>query len=194
MQRYLLLTFIFTLAYQSYPSIWAFFGTARFGWDAWMNGLSLAVFGVCMVVVQGFLVAPAIKWWGERRAATYALSIDIGMFGFFGFVTSGFWALATTPVAALSGVAGPALQSLMTNAAPADQQGELQGVLASVTAVATGLAPMVMTGVFFAFTTPGAWVYAPGAPFLLAGALMVLCVWILVQTPGGDQRPGASQA
>ena len=68
----------------------------------------------------------------------------------------------------------------MSNAAPDDRQGELQGVVASVSAVATGLAPMIMTTVFWAFTRPGAPVYAPGAPFLLSGALMVVCVIVLL--------------
>ncbi len=188
-RRYLVLIFIFTLAYQVYPSIWSFYGTARFGWDGWWNGLSLAAYGLCMVVVQAFCVAPAIRWWGEKRTTTYGLSVDVVAFGFYGFMTSGFWALVFTPIASISGVAGPALQSLMSNAAPADQQGELQGVVASVGAVAAGLSPMVMTSIFYAFTRPGAPVYAPGAPFLLAGALMVVCVVILMAAPRKPAAP-----
>ena len=180
MKRYLIIMFFYTLAFQSYGSIWAFFGTERFGWNAWWNGLSLAAFGVCMAVVQSLGVAPAIRLWGEKRTAAYGMTVDAVAFGFYGFVTSGFWALVSTPVAAAAGVAGPALQGLMTNGTPGDQQGELQGVIASVSSVAMGVAPMIMTTIFWFFTKPDAPVYSPGAPFLLAAGVMVICVAVLV--------------
>jgi DHA1 family tetracycline resistance protein-like MFS transporter len=178
--RYLIIMFVYTLAFQSYGSVWAFYGTERFGWDAWWNGLSLAAFGLAMVIVQAAGVAPAIRLWGERRTTAYGMSLDIVTFLFYGFATSGFWALAFTPVAAAGGVAGPALQGLMANGTPDDQQGELQGVVAAVSAIAMGLAPMIMTGVFWFFTRPGAPAYSPGAPFLLAAVLMTVCVAVLV--------------
>ncbi len=188
LNRYLLIMFVYTLAFQSYGSVWAFFGTERFGWNAWWNGLSLAAFGLCMALVQSLAVAPSIKRWGEKRTAGYGMSIDVVAFGFYGFITSGFWALVFTPVAAAAGIAGPALQGLMTNATPDDQQGELQGVLASVGAVAMGLAPLIMTAVFYVFTKPGALIYSPGAPFTLAAFLMVVCVVILVADPRESTR------
>jgi DHA1 family tetracycline resistance protein-like MFS transporter len=69
---------------------------------------------------------------------------------------------------------------MMTNGTPDDQQGELQGVITSVSSVAMGIAPMIMTTIFWIFTKPGAPVYSPGAPFLLAAVLMVICVLVLV--------------
>ncbi|MCX8507447.1 MAG: MFS transporter, partial [Rhodobacteraceae bacterium] len=180
MRRYLAIMFFYTLAFQSYGSIWSFYGSERFGWDAWWNGLSLAAFGVCMAVVQSMGVAPAIARWGEKRTAGYGMAVDAVAFGFYGFVTSGLWALIFTPIAAAAGVAGPALQGLMINGTPDDQQGELQGVISSVSSVAMGLAPMIMTTIFWAFTKPDAPVYSPGAPFLLASLLMVICVLVLV--------------
>ena len=180
MKRYLAIMFFYTLAFQAYGSVWSFFGAERFGWDAWWNGLSLAAFGVCMAVVQSLGVAPAIRRWGGKRTAGYGMAVDAGAFAFYGFVTSGFWALAFTPVAAAAGVAGPALQGLMTNGTPDDQQGELQGVVASVSSVAMGVAPMIMTAIFWYFTKPSAAFYLPGAPFLLAGLMMVICVAVLV--------------
>lgn len=188
--RMLAIMFLYTLAFQSYPSVWAFFGAERFGWDAWWNGLSLAAFGICMVFVQGFLVAPATRLFGERRTAGYGMTLETVTFGFYGLVTSGFWALAFTPIASIAGIAGPALSGLMSNATPDDQQGELQGVLAAVQAVGMGLAPMVMTSVFWAFTRPGTSIYQPGAPFLLSGVLMAAAVILLVAP--ARRRPKAA--
>ncbi|MCB2134571.1 MAG: TCR/Tet family MFS transporter [Rhodobacteraceae bacterium] len=184
LKRYLLVMFFYTVAFQSYPSVWAFFGAERFGWNAWWNGLSLALFGIFMVAVQGFLIAPAIRIWGERRSAIYGMSVDVVAFSFYGVISSGFWALVFTPVAAAAGIAGPALSGLMANATPDNQQGELQGVIGSVSAVAMGVAPMIMTSVFWAFTHEGAAYYLPGAPFVLAALLMAICVVILALRPG----------
>ncbi len=109
-----------------------------------------------------FAVGPAIRWWGERNAAIYGMGFEVGTFVFFGLVRSGTWALICLPMAAVGGVAGPAMQGVMSNATPDDQQGELQGVLSSVAAVAMSVSPMVMTAVFFFFTRDAAPIYAPG--------------------------------
>ena len=178
--RFLAISAIWVLAYQSYTSVWAFYGTERFGWNAWWNGLALSAYGVGYALVLALLVGPAIKAWGERRTAIVGMVLDIVAFVAYGFLTSGFWAMMITPLAALGGIGGPALQAMMANAAPDDQQGELQGVQASVTALATGISPMVMTFVFYSFTRPGAPVYSPGAPFLLGAALMALALTVLL--------------
>jgi MFS transporter, DHA1 family, tetracycline resistance protein len=191
LNRYLLVMFVFTTCHQSYPAVWTFFGAERFGWNARWIGVSLAVFGLSMALAQVVVIGPATKRWGERRTATYGLSLDILSFGFYGFVRSGLLALFFLPVTGLASVAGPALNGLMANATPDDQQGELQGVVAAVSAVAMGLTPMIFTFVFWAFTHDGAPVYLPGAPFLLSGILMVFCVFLLA-APGPASEGGAT--
>ena len=59
----------------------------------------------------------------------------------------------------------------MSRRVGADAQGELQGVVASTISLATILAPLVMTQVFF-LTTRGGPLHHPGAAFLLAAVLM----------------------
>jgi len=186
--RLLAIHFTYTVAFYVYPSVWAYYGQARFGWDPFMIGVSLAVFGLCIALVQAFGVAPAIRLWGEKRTALYGMLVDVGAFVAYGFLTSGAWALIFTPIAAISGVAGPALGALMSNATPDDQQGELQGILTSLTAVAMGISPLVMTLIFAAFTRETAPIHAPGAPFLVSAALMVVCVAILVARPRAGAR------
>jgi DHA1 family tetracycline resistance protein-like MFS transporter len=160
--RLLALHFTYTVAFYVYPAVWAYFGQARFGWEAGIIGFSLALFGLCNALVQAFGVGPAIRVWGERGTALRGMLVDTGALVAFGFLTSGFWALVVTPISAVGGVAGPALAALQSNATPDDQQGELQGVLAALAAIATTLSPLVMTQVFAAFTRPGAPVFAPG--------------------------------
>ena len=72
----------------------------------------------------------------------------------------------------------PALQAILSRDTPDDAQGELQGVLASLNAIAMISAPMIMTSTFATFTAPDAPIFSPGAPFLLAAVLMGLALFL----------------
>ena len=68
----------------------------------------------------------------------------------------------------------------MSRAAGDDQQGELQGTISSINAVATIAAPLIMTQTFFYFTQPTSHIFLPGAPFLLAALLTLGCIAIFL--------------
>lgn len=180
LRRVLTCFLILGIAMNVYPAIWAYYGQARFGWTSAMVGISLAVYGIAFAIGQATLVGPLIRRFGEHRAAQYGMWVDIVTLAGFGVVTNAVLALAITPVTALGGVVTPALQALASRAAPDDAQGELQGVLASLNAIAMITAPLLMTTTFSVFTAPSAPVYSPGAPFLLAAGLMVLCLLLHV--------------
>lgn len=182
-RRLLMVYLLLGIAMNVYPAIWAYFGKARFGWDTGMIGVSLAVYGISFAVGQALLVGPLIRRFGEHRAAQYGMYVDVTTLILLGLVTNGWVALALTPITALGGVVTPALQAIMSRNTPEDAQGELQGVLSSLNAIAMILAPLVMTSVFARFTAADAQVYAPGAPFLLSAALMVAAVAIHVARP-----------
>lgn len=179
-------TFIYSVAFFVYPGVWAYFGAAQFGWGPGMIGLSLGVFGVGIAVVQGFLMKPILARIGERNAVIAGLSIDVLAFIMLGFVTNGWIALALTPLTALGSIAGPALQGIMSRTADDNQQGELQGTLASINAVATIVAPLVVTQTFWYFTTDTAPIYLPGAPFLLSAILVIISIGIFLTRPKGS--------
>ncbi|KFI33159.1 MFS transporter [Haematobacter missouriensis] len=189
--RFLIVYLLYCIALFSYPAVWPFFGEAQFGWNSRMVGISLAVFGVGMAVVQGFLIAPMIRRFGDGRTVVIGMCIDVASFVALGFITSGTLALALTPLTALGGVVGPALTAVMSRRARDDQQGELQGVLASLNALNMVISPLVMTQVFAHFTSGRTSVHLPGAPFLLAAALMVVCVLLFTTRtrllPSGDR-------
>ena len=170
----LVVFFLYQLAFYVYPAVWSYFTAERFGWGPQMIGLSLGLFGVMLAVVQGGLIRMILRRWGERLTVIYGHVFDLAAFGAIAFVTSGTLMLILTPLAALGAVITPALQGIMSRMADDDAQGELQGVLTSVNALATIIAPMLMTGVFAAFTGPGAPVYLPGAPFLVSFVLIAV--------------------
>ncbi|MFT5869655.1 MAG: DHA1 family tetracycline resistance protein-like MFS transporter [Paracoccaceae bacterium] len=183
------------LAYQIsgfvYPAIWAYYTQAAFGWDARMIGLSLAAYGVAYAVVQGGLIRIILPWLGEVRAIYFGFGINIlAMLGY-GFVSEGWIALVLVVFAASGAIVAPALQGVMSRAAGNDQQGELQGVLASLSAVATIISPLMMTQAFFWFTREDAQIFLPGAPFLLASVLMLLAMAIYFMIQLGPRTANA---
>ena len=180
--RLLVLICLYEFAFIVYPATWAYFGAERFGWSPGMIGLSLAAFGVSMAVVQGALIRPLMAWLGERGTILYGICFNVFAFVVLGFVESGTLALLFTPVTALGAVVTPALQGLMSKRAPDDRQGELQGAITSVKALALMASPVVMTQVFALFTAPPG-LYLPGAPFLLSAALVAACLALWITRP-----------
>jgi DHA1 family tetracycline resistance protein-like MFS transporter len=172
--------FLYQVAFFVYPAVWAYYGQARFGWNAGMIGLSLGLFGIMMAVVQGGLIRLILARLGERGTVIYGLVFDVFAFGALAFVTSGTVALILTPLAALGAVITPALQGIMSKAVGAKRQGELQGALTSIGAIAMIVSPMVMTGVFAQYTRAEADIFFPGAPFLLSLALIFVALVVFL--------------
>ena len=178
----LLVFFIYQVAFTVYPAIWSFFGKERFGWEPSTIGLSLGLFGIMLAIVQGGLIRPILRLLGERGTVIYGHFFDVAAFIALALVTSSTLALILTPLAALAAVITPALQGIMSKAVGADAQGELQGMLTSLSALAMILSPMIMTGTFAAFTKADAPVYLPGAPFLLSAALIGLALLVFLRS------------
>jgi DHA1 family tetracycline resistance protein-like MFS transporter len=181
--------FFYQVANWVYPSIWPYFTQAAFGWEERMVGLSLAIYGISMVVVQGGLIRLVLPRLGEGRTLLWFLPYNAAVLATVAFVTEGWAMLLLTPFSALGAIAAPALQGLASRLASDDQQGELQGVLASITAVAAILSPLVMTQVFNAATTGGR--DFPGASFLIASGLMIAAASIYLL---GVRQPRVASA
>lgn len=178
----LLVFFFYQIATLVYPSTWSYFSAERFGWGPGMIGVSLALFGIFYATVQGLLVAPSLKYLGNRGTVLTGLGLETTILFFMGFVASGAVALGLTPFAALAAIGLPALQGIMSRRIPDNAQGELQGVLASVGSVGMIVSPFVMTQTFAYFSSTSAPIYFPGAAFLLSSALMVIAVLIFMNS------------
>lgn len=174
--------FLYSVAIYVYPAIWSYFSQERFGWQPQAIGFSLAVYGVSMALVQGWLLRHSVQWMGERKTVLWGQGFDFLAFGILGFISSGTLALILIPVSALGAVVQPALQGIMSKAVADDQQGELQGVMTAVHALSMIISPLMTTAVFAHFTRADAPVYLPGAPFLLALILMALGCLVFLKT------------
>jgi DHA1 family tetracycline resistance protein-like MFS transporter len=163
---------LYYLAHNSLPSMWALYAEYRYAWNRRDVGLSLAVVGVCAALVSGTLVGPFVKRFGERISLLSGLFF--GFLGFAGFALAsrGWMIIAVIPLIALWGIAGPAMQSLMSRRVDPSSQGKLQGAINSLRAI-TGMAgPVLFTQAFAAAISPRAFVHLPGAPYFLAALLL----------------------
>lgn len=179
-RRALVIYFLYNVAFGVYPAIWSFYGQAGFDWSPAMVGFSLGAFGVSFAVVQGGLMGVILRHLGERGTATFGLCFSGLAFLSLGLVTSGTLALMLTPLAALGGAFAPAHQAIMSQRLGPDEQGALQGVLASTVAVSMMVSPFLMSKVFSIYTAPDRLVPFPGAPFLVALALTVVAITLFL--------------
>lgn len=164
-----------------YPAVWAFFAMEALDWSTLEIGLSLTVFGLCMVVVQAGVIRLYLKYLGELGTVILGLSLNIFVFSVMAFTTNGKVAMALIPISALGAVILPPLKSMMSRRAPANMQGELLGVVSSTASVGAIIGPIIATVSFRAFTGDDAAIYFPGIPFaistlLLLGSLVAILV------------------
>jgi DHA1 family tetracycline resistance protein-like MFS transporter len=178
--RLLLIYFVYHIGFAVYPAVWPYFGRERFNWDPATIGLSLAMFGGTMALIQGGLIRPVLKTFGERGTVVIGHIFSIASLTGIAVITSGFWVLLLTPLAAIGGIIPPALQGIMSARVADDAQGELQGALTSASALAMILSPLMMTYAFAKFTDDQAPVYLPGAPFLFAATLSAIGLGVLL--------------
>lgn len=169
----LLVYFLCQMAFTVYPVIWSYFWQERFGRSPAKIGVSVALFGIMLAIVQGGLMPTVLRILGERGTGIYGHGVDILAFLAMAFVTSGIVASILTPLAALADMITPALQGVISKAMDDDQQGELQGAVTSVSAHTMIISPMGMMSVFATFPGESAPIYLPGAPFLLTTRLIL---------------------
>jgi MFS transporter, DHA1 family, tetracycline resistance protein len=181
--------FFAQLAQVVLPSTFVLYATYRYGWDAKTVGLTLAMVGICAMAVQGLGIGPIVKRFGERRALLLGLGCGAVGFLIFGAAPSGtlFW--LGIPVMAFWGVSGAAIQALMTRLVKPDQQGQLQGATNSVQSLSQLVGPFPFTLTFAYFIGAQAPLKLPGAPFLLASALLTLALVIAARTLAMARAP-----
>ncbi|MEM8937486.1 MAG: TCR/Tet family MFS transporter [Pseudomonadota bacterium] len=168
--------FFAQLATQSYNSIWAFFTIEVFDWSPRSIGFSVTLYGIVFAVVQGFLTGPVVARVGEMYATVFSMFLATIAYAGLGFADEAGLVYFWICVGGLSGFALPSMQSVMSKHTAEDQQGELQGAVASSFSFTTIIGPIAMTQAFSAFTGDG--YYFPGAPFIGSAGLALLSVFV----------------
>ena len=170
------LTFSLTLVYlgaHAVQSNWSYFTMYRFSWTEKMVGASLSLVGLLVAVVQVGLLRVVNPRLGNDRSVYVGLCFyALGML-LFAFATQSWMMYAFLVPYCLGGIAGPALQAIISAHVPPNEQGELQGALTSLMSVTSIIGPIMMTSLFYFFTQKSAPVYFPGISFLVGAVLML---------------------
>ena len=183
------------VAHTVYPSTWSVHGEIRYDWTPREIGFSLGLVGVGAAVVQAGLMGMILKRIGTVRTALLGLCTNVVAMAAFAFAGVGWVAYLIIPLGSFAGLANPALQSLMSTLTPADAQGELQGAVASLNALAMIFGPLLMNGILFAFTHEGASIHFGGAAFLMGATLTAFSLIPFLQGVSANRATiGASSA
>ncbi len=161
------------IAGHAIQSNWTFFTIEKFGWTERLIGISLGAFGLLIALVQGGLIRFVQPRLGNDRSVFVGLAMyTIGLV-LFAFASQSWMLFAFMVPYCLGGIAGPALQAIISGHVPPNEQGELQGALTSLISATSIVGPPMMTNLFAYFTKPGAPIHFSGAPFLFAAVLML---------------------
>jgi DHA1 family tetracycline resistance protein-like MFS transporter len=163
--------FLIATAGRITTSVFVLYAGQRYGMGTLEIGALLTGAGVLDLLMQGVLVAPAVRRWGERRTVLVGLTgRTLGVLAL-GLAPHGWlYALALIPNA-MWGLAEPPLRSLQAARVSESAQGRLQGANHCVASLAGIVGPA-----FFG------WIYAltsatlPGLAFGVAAAMVLVAL------------------
>ena len=178
---FLALGFIF-LSMHAVQSNWSLYSIKKFGWTPKEIGISLAVIGVVTAIVQGGLIRTIIPKLGQQRSVYVGLGMYAAGFVLFAFATQGWMMYAFTVVYCLGGIAGPAMQGIMSGKVPPNAQGELQGGFTSLMSLTSIFGPIIMSQLFFFAASDNTPFYFPGAPMMLGAVLSIISSFLARRT------------
>lgn len=171
--------FLIMLAGNVHPVNWTLYTELKFNWTSWQVGLSLSFVGIMMALSQGFFTRFFIPKFGEHKSLYFGITVNVISFALFGLAPMGWMMYPIVMFFSLSGVTIPALQSIVTKQIPANEQGELQGSLVSLTSLSSIVAPLLFTFLFVKFTDNQAPVYFPGAAYVGASAISIISLILI---------------
>jgi DHA1 family tetracycline resistance protein-like MFS transporter len=170
--------FLASLAGQVMYITWTFFTMEMFEWNTADVGISLAVVGFLVALVQAFFIGWSVKRFGTKQVIFIGFVLwTIGM-ALFAFAYSPVILYIAMVPYIVGGVAGTVLQSYMSNKVPEDEQGNLQGALTQLIAICPMIGSILFANVFYMATKPDTEFYFPGAAFLLGAIILLISTFV----------------
>ena len=161
---------------------WVLYTSFKFGWGPAQVGWSLFAVGAMAALVQGVLLKHLLKLFTPQRLATVGLISGSLTYLGFGLATEG-WMLFVIIVVGniLGGGAMAAIQSLISNAADARNQGQTMGSVASLNSLMAVTAPVLATPLLAGISHRAAGDWLMGLPFYACAALQFVGALIAIR-------------
>jgi len=122
---------------------WVLYTTFKFGWGPLENGWSLAAVGVVSVIVQGLLLGRLLRWFSPRRLAVLGLVSSTLAYAMWGAATQGWMMFAVIFVNLLGATVAASIQSIISGAADARNQGQALGAVGGLNSLMAVIAPVI---------------------------------------------------
>lgn len=176
------IVFLLNIAGHAAQSTWTYYTILKFNWTEQMVGYSLAFVGLSIGIVQGGLIRIVVPKIGQIKAIYLGLTLYLIGYILFANASAGWMMFAFMVPYSLGGLAMPAIQGVIANQVPSNEQGEMQGALASLISLTAIIGPLLMTNLFYFFTQKENPVYYPGAPFIMGAILTIISLGIAIKT------------
>lgn len=165
--------FLLYFAHHVFSAVFVLYAGLRYGWGPWQVGALLAMVGALDMIVQGLLVGPASKRFGDRATMIFGLCGGAVGIALMGWAPTGVAFIVAMFPNALWGLAMPTLQSLMTRRVGESEQGQLQGANMSVASIAGVASPLFFGWIYSVSVDEGggraaAWLSDRGLPAVSA--------------------------
>ncbi len=165
------------LAQTIVQTCWVLYTGHRLGWGPLENGLSLLAVGAMSVLMQGVLLKPLMRVMPLKTLVLVGLVISVLANAGIGFAGESWMIYACIVVGGLGYAIGPALQSQVSKAANASNQGETMGAVAALNSLMAVIAPPIGLGLMYLVADLPKSDPRLGAPFFFIAALQILSLY-----------------
>ena len=159
---------------------WVLYTTFKFGWGPLENGWSLAAVGVVSAVVQGLLLGRLLKRFSPQRLAVLGLVSSTLAYVMFGAASQGWMMFAIIFINLLGSTVSATIQSIISSAASARDQGQVLGAVSGLNSLMAVLGPLIGAPLLamVSHLPKGDW--RIGAPFYFCALLQAAALGLAV--------------
>lgn len=160
---------------------WVLYTKFKFGWGPAQVGWSLLAVGIVSVISQGVLLRPLLKRFSPQKLALVGMTSGALAYLGFGLASEGWMMYVVIAGNLLGGLAAAAMQSIISNAADATQQGRTAGAVSSLNSLMAVCAPVVALELlrWVSHRPPGDMLI--GLPFFTCAALQAVAMLITLR-------------
>lgn len=122
---------------------WVLYTTFKFGWGPLENGWSLAAVGVVSAIVQGLLLGRLLQRFSPQRLAVLGLVSSTLAYALWGAASQGWMMFAVIFINLLGATVSATIQSIISSAASARNQGQVLGAVSGLNSLMAVVAPLI---------------------------------------------------
>ncbi len=167
---------------------WVLYTTFKFGWGPRDNGWSLAAVGVVSAIVQGLLLGRILKRISVRRLAVLGLISSTLAYALWGAATHSWMMYAIIFVNLLGPTVSSAIQSIISSAADAENQGRTLGAVNGLNSLMAVIAPAIGAPLLTMVSHLPRGDWRVGAPFYCCALLQAIALFLTMTHFRSERR------